>query len=455
MPKWLDPALDYIAPWIEHQVRQAHLPGAAIAIAHGGEVVLDRAFGVANLATGEALTPSHRFRVASHSKTFTAAAIMKLREAGRLRLDDTAGTHVSGLHKAVARTTLAQLLSHTGGIIRDGTDAGQWVDRRPFLNEKELRAALAEAPILPANTRFKYSNHGFGLLGLVIAAVTGETYDDWIAREVVAACGLSHTQPDAPLAARTPFARGHSTDALLGERFVIPADNPARALASATGFLSTARDLVRFFGQLSPQAKTSLLSVESRREMSRPQWRVPDMTIERHYGLGTLHGRSGKWAWFGHSGGFQGVVSLTAVVPELDIAVSVLVHATDGLPPLLVDGVFRVLQAFEENGPPAKRVAGWTGRWWSGWGVSDLVPIGGKVLVALPGQFNPFLDATEITVTGADTGRISRAGGFGAHGETARLVRNRAGQITEVWIAGGRLLGQAAAAKEARGRYLR
>src|SRR5580704_1610343 len=106
MPKWLAPALDYIAPWIEHQVRQARLPGAAIAVAHGSTVVLDRAFGVANLATGEALTPAHRFRVASHSKTFTTAAIMKLREAGRLRLDDTAGTHVSGLHKAVARTTL-------------------------------------------------------------------------------------------------------------------------------------------------------------------------------------------------------------------------------------------------------------------------------------------------------------------------------------------------------------
>ena len=110
-------------------------------------------FGVANLATGEALTPSHRFRVASHSKTFTATAIMKLVEAGRLRLDDTAGTYVRGLHKAVGRATLRELLSHTGGIIRDGTDAGQWQDRRPFLNEKDLRAALAEAPILPTPTR--------------------------------------------------------------------------------------------------------------------------------------------------------------------------------------------------------------------------------------------------------------------------------------------------------------
>jgi D-alanyl-D-alanine carboxypeptidase len=455
MPKWLAPALDYVATWMDHQMRQARLPGVAIAVAHAGTIVLDRAFGVANLATGEALTPAHRFRVASHSKTFTATAIMKLHEAGRLRLDDTAGTHVHGLHKAVARATLRELLSHTGGIIRDGTDAGQWQDRRPFLNEKELRAALAEAPILPANTRMKYSNHGFGLLGLVIAAVTGESYDDWVAREVVAACGLANTQPDAPVATTTPFARGHSTHMLLGERFVIPADNPANALASATGFISTAGDLVRFFGQLSPRAKTSLLSVESRREMSRKHWRIPDMSIERHYGLGTIHGQSGNWAWFGHSGGFQGVVTQTAVVADEGLAVSVLVHATDGLPALLVDGALRSFQAFAENGPPSKRVADWSGRWWSGWGVNDLVPMGGKVMVALPGQLNPFLDAAEITVTGPDAGRISKAGGFGSHGETARLVRNRAGEVSEIWLGGARLLRQAAAAKEARARYLK
>ena len=453
MPKWLAPALDYIGPWIEHQTRQQRLPGAAIAVAHAGTILLDRAFGVANLTTSEALTPAHRFRVASHSKTFTATAIMKLREAGRLRLDDTAGTYVRGLHKAVARTTIAQLLSHTAGIIRDGTDAGQWVDRRPFLNETELRAALAEPPILPANTRMKYSNHGFGLAGLVIAAVTGERYDDWVAREVIAACGLTHTQPDAPIARGAPFARGHSSHVLLGERFVIPADNPANALASATGFVSTAADLVRFFGQLSPASKTSLLSVESRREMTRRHWRVPDISFERHYGLGTIHGSAGDWQWFGHSGGFQGVVTHTVVVPEQDLAVSVLTHAADALPAMLVDGALRTFQAFAENGPPAKRVADWRGRWWWGWGPSDLVPMGNKVLVALPGQLNPFLDAAEITVTGPDAGRITKSGGFGNYGETASLVRNRSGEVTEIRLAGARLLRQAALAKEMRARY--
>src|SRR5439155_24240667 len=119
------------------------------------------------------LTARHRLRVAPQPKSFTAAAIRKLREAGRLELDDPAGRFVDGLHPAVAEVTIAQLLSHSAGLIRDGTDAGQWQDRRPFLSEDELRAALAEAPTLPPNSRFKYSNHGFGLAGLIIEAITG------------------------------------------------------------------------------------------------------------------------------------------------------------------------------------------------------------------------------------------------------------------------------------------
>ena len=91
MADWLTPALAYIPQWIAHQRRLSDMPGIAVAIANRGKVVLNQGFGTANLATGEALTPRHRFRVASHSKTFTAAGILRLREAGRLRLDDAAG----------------------------------------------------------------------------------------------------------------------------------------------------------------------------------------------------------------------------------------------------------------------------------------------------------------------------------------------------------------------------
>src|SRR6266478_1844040 len=100
MPDWLDHALGYATEWIAHQVRQRELPGCVIAAAHQGTLIIERAFGCADLSTGDELTPRHRFRVASHSKSFTAAAIMKLREQGRLKLDAPAGQYVDGLHPA-------------------------------------------------------------------------------------------------------------------------------------------------------------------------------------------------------------------------------------------------------------------------------------------------------------------------------------------------------------------
>ena len=145
MEDWLKAALKYIPLWLGFQMRQTRQPGCAIAVAHKGRVVLNRAFGHADAINDQALTPKHRFRAASHSKSFAAAGIMKLREANRVRLDDPVGNHVTGLFRDVAATTIAQLLSHSAGLIRDGTDAGQWQDHRPFLNEGELRAALALA----------------------------------------------------------------------------------------------------------------------------------------------------------------------------------------------------------------------------------------------------------------------------------------------------------------------
>jgi len=78
MPPWLTSALDYLPRWLELQVAETQLPGCALAVAHRGRLVLERAFGVADLETRAALTPKHRFRIASHSKSFTAAGIMRL-----------------------------------------------------------------------------------------------------------------------------------------------------------------------------------------------------------------------------------------------------------------------------------------------------------------------------------------------------------------------------------------
>lgn len=453
MEKWLPPALDYIPRWIEFQMAASQQPGCMLAIAHRGKLVLERAFGHANLATGETLTPRHRFRIASHSKSFTAAGIMKLRERGKLKLDDNAGQFVEGLHPAVERVTIAQLLSHTAGLIRDGDDAGQFLDRRPYYNARELRADLRKPPVIEPNSRFKYSNHGYGLLGLIIEAITAEPYGTWIKREIIDAVGLKETTPDPPLPRGTPFARGHSGRITLGRRVVIPGDNPTHALCAAAGFVSTAADVARYFAQLAPNAKTSVLSKASRREMTRRQWRNPNTGLELYYGLGTISGATGAWEWFGHSGGFQGYISRTCNYPAQELTVSVLTNAVDGWAGLWGDGVVHIMQAFARNGAPDRKTKDWSGRFWSLWGAVDLLPMGGKVLAITPGFINPFPEASELLITGRSTGRIASAPGFGSHGEPVRCARAKSGQMTELWLGGSKLLPGAKVAKEMEARY--
>ena len=431
-------ALDYLPRWIEHQMRVSEQPGCAIAVAHRGRLVFEAAFGHADLARGIALTPRHGFRVASHSKTFTAAALLRLREQRRLQLDDPVGRYVGGLRADVGALTLAQLASHSAGLVRDGVDATQWSLRRSFLDEAALREDLARPPTLPSASRFKYSNHGYGLLGLAIEAIAGERYVDWVGRESVAASGLSETFADAPLwPKRAPLARGHSAKQPLGRRVTIDVSMPTQALASATGFVSTAADLARFFCSLAPQARGSVLSPASRREMLHRQWRSEHDSTGRWYGLGTIGGTAGAWQHAGHSGGFPGVITRTACVPDRQLAVSVLTNAADGLSHQWLDGALHLLQACEKGGAPSRRTRAWQGRFWNLWGAVDLLPMAGaKVMLATPGLANPVLDASEVEVESAERGRVVLGGGFAHHGEPVRVERDARGRILRLWHGG-------------------
>jgi CubicO group peptidase (beta-lactamase class C family) len=453
MEKWLKAAFDYIPDWVDYQLRVAGHPGCVIAVAHKDRVVFEKAFGQANLVSQERLTARHRFRVASHSKSFTAAGVMKLREQGKLKLDDRVGGYIDGLSPRLADATIAQLLSHSAGVIRDGADSGQFVERRPFLSREELLAELALDPPVEANTRFKYSNHGYGLIGLVIEATTGEKYRDWIKREIVAAAGLWETEPDMPIAKTAPFARGHSSKLLLGESVIIPGDYQTNAIAPAAGFVSTAADLALFFGQLSPRAKKSPLSVGSRREMTRRQWRNPHSSAEEYYGCGIMVGALAGWDWFGHGGSLFGYISRTAALPEQDLAISVLTNAANGWAGAWVDGVIHILRTFFQRGAPSRKVRDWGGRWWGMGGAADFVPVGDRILVTEPAAWNPFLNAGEVEPSGKDKGRIVLANGFASHGEGVRLVRGKAGRVKEVWFGGWRLQSEATVAAEMRQRY--
>jgi D-alanyl-D-alanine carboxypeptidase len=187
--------------------------------------------------------------------------------------------------------------------------------------------------------------------------------------------------------------------------------------------------------------------------MSRPQWKDPWSTFTQTYGQGTISGSSDGWDWFGHSGGFQGYITRTSVVPEQSLAISCLTNAVDGMGPIWLEGALAILKRFQEGGAPGEALADWRGRWWSVWGATDLVAVGEKVLATTPALTNPVAKTTELTVTGPDEAQITQTGAFGNQGETVSLVRGANGLVSEVRLAGGRLLAEADLAAELTARY--
>jgi D-alanyl-D-alanine carboxypeptidase len=247
---------------------------------------------------------------------------------------------------------------------------------------------------------------------------------------------------------------------------VIPAALGTHALASATGFVSTAADLARFMASLSPEApdtSSSVLSPASRREMTRRQWRDPYGSVERWYGLGTLSaslpGADAAWDSFGHTGGFPGTVSRTVCVPAQGLAVSVLTNAGDGQSHAWLDGVLHILRVHVRHGGPSPQTAPWQGRWWSLGGAFDLLPVGDRVLVASPGLLNPLQDASEVSVlgdaqAGRVPGRITQAGGYASHGEPAQLTLDASGQAKALKLGGSIYKPEAEMAAEMQQRYV-
>jgi hypothetical protein len=140
-------------------------------------------------------------------------------------------------------------------------------------------------------------------------------------------------------------------------------------------------------------------------------------------------------------------------LPEPALAVSVVTNAIDGAADRGIEGIIHILTSFAKHGTPAKEVSDWTGRWWTLWGAVDLVPMGAKVMVAIPSLPNPFTDASEISISSEDHGRFTLANGFARHGEDVRRVRGQNGKVDEVWLGGTRYLQEAASLAELEQRY--
>jgi D-alanyl-D-alanine carboxypeptidase len=434
-------AAPYLTSWLEHQRRRARVPGVQAAVRVGDQLVLDTALGVADVTTGEPLTPGHLFRIASHSKTFTATAVLQLVEAGRLRLDDPIARWVPALAgTALAEVTVRELLGHQGGVVRDGRDNDHWQLLHPFPDAERLTAIAAEeGAVLARNEHFKYSNIGYSLLGLAIEAVTGTGYAAHVQQAVVDRLGLADTGPEWDPRRAGEYAAGHS--GLLDgedERLTIPHVD-TRAMAAATGFYSTAEDLTAYAAAHLP-GDDRLLTEASKRLMQRTESeiRVHDQEV-RYYGLGMDVRTQGERRLVGHSGGYPGHITRTWIDPAAHVVVSVLTNAVDGPADVLARGLFRLLDLALAAPEPAEtdpRPERFAGRFANLWGVTDVAVLGGRLVLLHPSDPDPTEDHLELRVEGAATLRQESVAGFGSAGETVDYEWTPEGAVARIRLGG-------------------
>ncbi|MGO9819584.1 MAG: serine hydrolase domain-containing protein [Solirubrobacteraceae bacterium] len=443
MANLADGARDMVAyadRWLAFRRAWLRVPGVQAAVWVDGDLVLSTAHGYADLAADVALTPAHLFRVASHSKTFTATAIVQLAQAGRLRLDDRLDQHLPWTAEtAVGDRTLVDLLGHGGGVIRDGYDADHWQLMRPFPDDGGLRALAMDGPTCGVDERFKYSNVGFGLLGAVVAAVTGRSYREYVAEAVVAPIELADTAPDLVVERLADYARGYTARSYAEHRIPIELVDTG-ALDAATGFTSTAADLARWGASHLP-GDERLLGAPWQRRTLRPGFDVDDHDPDAgRYGLGfdlrTVHGRR----TFGHAGGYPGHATRLTVLPDDRVSIAVCVNAVDGPAQPLADGLvaLAVLAAAEPDGAPvSSEVDRYCGSYANLFGVTDIVRLGRRLLVIDPSTDDPGTEVVALERDGQHMFRTVRTPGYGSYGERVQFDVDEDGRVISARLHGG------------------
>lgn len=293
------------------------IAGLSIAVVQRGNTVLAKGYGYADRENRLPASPDTSYPIASVTKQFTAAAVLRLADQGRLSLDDTLGKFFPGSRKAIAALTLRQLLTHTSGLTKGG-------QAPKSAAESVLRRG---GTARPAGERWDYSNYNFSLLGLVIEQVSGRSYAEFVRDELAVPAKLRGTA----YCEEGEAVPGRSRDYESGRRSLALTDYWTRPRFFAAGALcSTVLDLVRWQRALNEGRVLSLASLQGLRTAIR----LSD-GLEVGYGFGTRLGFTGGHRKSGHTGGGKSNKAVLAHYRDDDTTIAVLTN-TEGARPRVV-----------------------------------------------------------------------------------------------------------------------
>jgi CubicO group peptidase (beta-lactamase class C family) len=294
-------------------------PSLVSAVVRGGEVLWSGARGEVDGATP---TTDTQYRIGSITKTFIAVLVMRLRDEGRLDLNDALDKHLAGT--SFGHLTIAQLLSHTGGLTSESP--GLWWERSVGGDWPALLDHLDEDVVKHrAGERFHYSNVGFGVLGQLVAELRGMSWLDALNTEVLAPLEMPRTTP-MPAA---PHALGWAVHPYAD--VLLPEPTPdAGAMAPAGQLWSTATDMTRWIRFIAGDSGT-VLHPDTVEEMRAPATVEDGGTWTSGYGLGLQTWRDNGRRLAGHGGSMPGFLANVVVDTTTTTGALVMTNSTSGV----------------------------------------------------------------------------------------------------------------------------
>lgn len=346
----LDAALPQIEAAFAAHMEKQHLPGAAVGIIVDGELVWLKAAGLRDVAGEAPVTDDSVFRIASMTKSFTAMAILKLRDEGKLSLDDPASRYVPELAKLrypttdSAPITIRQLLTHSEGFPEDNP----WGDRQLARSDATMSAWMRQGIPFSTSpgTAYEYSNYGFAILGRIIQRVSKQPYAQYVREKILLPLGMTSSTFEVSEIPANKLVKGYRWDATAKQWVEEPA-LPHGSYGAMGGLWTTPHDLAKYVSFLlsafpsRDEPERGPVRRSSAREMQQA-WRsggpayamreaitAPLQLTVTSYGYGLLVAQDCRSAHIvQHGGGLPGYGSLMRWLPDYGVGIIALGNVT-------------------------------------------------------------------------------------------------------------------------------
>ena len=313
-----------------------HFPSLVYGLVVDGKVIHSNALGIANTTTNSNANLQSVYRIASMTKSFTAMAILQLRDAGKLKLDDPAYLYIPELEGQKfsidsPEITIRHLLTHAAGFPEDNP----WGDRQLAISDETMLKMFKKGISFSntAGTNYEYSNMGFAMLGYIIKKVSGQTYQNYITEKIFKPLGMNNTYWDYTKVPKNQLALGYRW---LDENWVEQPMLGDGAYGAMGGMLTTIEDFGKYLAfhlsaSVSDKPESPVLKRSSLREMHQP-WNFSAFNVDNKSATGkpcpaiSAYGYGLRWVQdcnhvtnIGHSGGLPGFGSNWKMLPEFGI----------------------------------------------------------------------------------------------------------------------------------------